>query len=151
MNNLQRKEFIHVADTLTINAKYFLNQLLNFLNLGNVRSIISEQQITIKGKIKNNEISRILIIGKIHGVLGYIDVIPTKQNLHPRGIREGDFLKKSDKDHSAIFRFTSNREIGFKSASLEITDRIFVIRIFLLRELPSEFVFLLRNYVLTTT
>ena len=141
-------------DTLTRNAIYFVNKLLNFLNLPNVRSIINEQQIITSGKFESDKISRISIIGAIHGILGYIDIIPMKQNSRYKNIRRISFLERSNENYSSIKSHLINIDnniVDFESSSLEITNKIFIIRIFLLRELPTEFIFLLRNYVLTTT
>ncbi len=151
---MSKKEFIHVVDTMTIHIETFLNTLLSFLNSPEIKSLIKEKHIALSGKVFYDKVSRIYIQGTINDVIGYLDVIPRDYNLLPETKKLWMSIEtKEDHIRTDILQLKKiRRDLIEKSIHpAQSVNKAFVIRIFLQRNLPAKLIFLVRNFVLTST
>jgi len=151
---LTTKEFLHIADSIVRNIQLFVLELTNFLNAPDIKSIINETEIKVTGNIPETKPSKIFIQGQFSGLIGYIDVIPQEEENVPEYVSGANIPLPQP-------RIEPPRSVPSAPISRESTEplipqppqfvisKVYIIRVFLKRNLPPEFTYIVRNFVLT--
>jgi len=110
----------------------------------------------VEGNISSNSPSKLFLRGEINGIIGYVDIFPREE---PQEILiEKKTLPGIQKEFiQPINELPTKTQVILPSPppSTEILqpdvdiNRIYLIRIFLKRNLPAEFTSIVRNFVLT--
>lgn len=153
---MRNKEFTFIVENLVRNIRLFITHFKTFLNAPDVKSIVNETLILVEGNISSNSPSKLFLRGEINGIIGYIDVFPREE---PQEILiEKKTLPELQKEFiQPISGLPTKTQVMLPSPppSTEILqpdvdiNRIYLIRIFLKRNLPAEFTSIVRNFVLT--
>ena len=131
-------DFINIVSFITHNPSRFVSQLRVFFNTAPMLSLISEEEIEVdfSGNLLGN--SKVSIIGKLRGLLGFLSI---------RDIT--DIYVKVSSGKLPLNGFQQMRlsgEIGGFNRTEDFPVRVYQISVFLRNDLPSVFIEATRSF-----
>ncbi len=147
-------EFIPIAETIITNPNLFLAHLMQFLSCPDIIEMSGNKKIRLDGNIRNKQYGKVYIIGDISGLLAYIEIklheveeFP-EQTILTRTLNETlSKMQTTNLIHPLMIDKTSRMGITESFLPTFSERNIYLVRLFVRKNAPPEFIGVLSNFI----